>query len=244
MTQTQDVETAEWAESAVAATTTGGVRTEPVRTRRLLRIRFSGADLLVAVGYLALAATVLSGQWRNTDSGYLIKSGQDQTMWEWFFAVTAHAVANLANPLGTDLQNFPAGVNMMANTAMFGVGVPLTPVTLLFGPTVTFVLVLTLGLAGTAFAWYRLFHRELVDARAAAVIGGLFCGFAPGMISHANAHPNFVVLLLLPVIAGRVIRMARQAGGIDRIGRAGGFVTRWRWDCWSRCRSRSARNRC
>ncbi|WP_063048490.1 DUF6541 family protein [Nocardia arthritidis] len=184
--------------------------TSPARTR-VPRLRAGGADLLVGLGYLALATAVLSGQWRNTDSGYLIKSGQDQTMWEWFFAVTAHSVANLQNPLGTDLQNFPAGVNMMANTAMFGVGVPLTPVTLLFGPTVTFVLVLTMGLAGTAFAWYRLLSRELVRSRVAAVIGGLFCGFAPGMISHANAHPNFVVLLLLPIIAGRLIRMTRRA---------------------------------
>ncbi|MFE7743674.1 glycosyl transferase [Nocardia sp. NPDC057455] len=185
--------------------------TGPARARWFPRVRAGGTDLLVGLGYLALAAAVLSGQWRNTDSGYLIKSGQDQTMWEWFFAVTAHSVANLRNPLGTDLQNFPAGVNMMANTAMFGVGVPLTPVTLLFGPTVTFVLVLTFGLAGTAFAWFRLFSRELVRSRVAAVIGGLFCGFAPGMISHANAHPNFVVLLLLPIIAGRLIRMTRRA---------------------------------
>src|SRR5690606_25350340 len=125
--------------------------------RRRARLRVPRADLLIGAGYLLLAATVLSGQWRNTSGSYLIKSGQDQTMWEWFFAVTAHSVANLHNPLGTQLQNFPAGVNMMANTAMFGVGIPLTPVTLLFGPTVTFVLVLTLGLAGTAFAWYWLF---------------------------------------------------------------------------------------
>ncbi|MFQ6394821.1 glycosyl transferase [Nocardia sp. KC 131] len=174
-------------------------------------VRVGRSDLVVAVGYLALAATVLSGQWRNTQSGYLIKSGQDQTMWEWFFAVTAHSVAHLENPLGTDLQNFPAGVNMMANTAMFGVGVPLTPITLLFGPTVTFVLVLTLGLSGTAFAWYWLFSRELVESRLAAAIGGVFCGFAPAMISHANAHPNFVALLLLPIIAGLFIRIARRA---------------------------------
>ncbi|MGK8521476.1 glycosyl transferase [Nocardia asteroides] len=189
--------------------------TRPARTRRLPRLRVGGIDLLVGAGYLALATAVLSGQWRDTGSGYLIKSGQDQTMWEWFFAVTAHSVATLSNPLGTDLQNFPAGVNMMANTAMFGVGVPLTPVTLLFGPTVTFVLVLTFGLAATAFAWYRLFARELVDARVAAVIGGLFCGFAPAMISHANAHPNFVVLPLLPIIAGRLIRMARRAAAAE-----------------------------
>ncbi|WP_228817068.1 glycosyl transferase [Nocardia transvalensis] len=159
---------------------------------------------------MALAVFVLSGQWRDTEHGYLFKSGQDQTMWEWFFAETAHAVAHLDNPLGTRLQNFPDGVNMMANTAMFGVGVPLTPVTLLFGPTVTFVLVLTVGLAATAFAWYWLFSRELVRSRFAAAVGGLFCGFAPAMISHANAHPNFVLLAALPVIAGLLIRMGRR----------------------------------
>ncbi|WSY59523.1 glycosyl transferase [Nocardia sp. NBC_00881] len=219
MERAQDVETAGQAASAAGGvateeTTPTGVFGRPLHAPprpRLPRIRFHRTDLLVATGYLALAATVLSGQWRDTDSGYLIKSGQDQTMWEWFFAVTAHSVATLRNPLGTDLQNFPAGVNMMANTASFGVGVPLTPVTLLFGPTVTFVLVLTLGLAGTAFAWYRLFSRELVDSRVAAGIGGLFCGFAPAMISHASAHPNFVVLALLPIIAGQLIRMARRA---------------------------------
>ncbi|WP_069162115.1 glycosyl transferase [Nocardia altamirensis] len=194
-------------------TTATGVLTAgpsaPARTRRFPRLH--RADLLFGFGYLALAVVVLSGQWRNTQSGYLIKSGQDQTMWEWFFAVTAHSVANLENPLGTTLQNFPAGVNMMANTAMFGVGVPFTPITLMFGPTVTFVLVLTLGLASTAFGWYWLFSRELVESKLAAGTGGLFCGFAPAMISHANAHPNFVVLVLLPITAGQLIRMARRA---------------------------------
>lgn len=180
--------------------------------RVLRRVRSARTDLIVATGYLSLAVLVLSGQWLHTDRGYLIKSGQDQTMWEWFFAVTAHRIAHLENPLGTVLQNYPDGVNMMANTAMFGVGVPLTPVTLLFGPTVTFVLVLTLGLFGTAFAWYWLFSREVVQSKFAAAIGGLFCGFAPAMISHANAHPNFVVLMLLPLIALQVIRMAKRAG--------------------------------
>ncbi|MEV6771019.1 glycosyl transferase [Nocardia sp. NPDC051030] len=183
------------------------------RSRRaLLRIRTARTDLIVATGYLSLAVLVLSGQWRNTESGYLIKSGQDQTMWEWFFAVTAHRIEHLQNPLGTVLQNYPDGVNMMANTAMFGVGVPLTPITLLFGPTVTFVLVLTIGLFGTAFAWYWLFSRHLVGSKLAAAVGGLFCGFAPAMISHANAHPNFVLLALLPLIALQIIRMAKRAG--------------------------------
>lgn len=176
-------------------------------------------DIAVAALYLIFAIAVLSGQWRDTTHGYLVESGQDQSMWEWFFAVTAHAVAQLHNPLGTDLQNYPDGVNMMANTAMFGVGIPLTPVTLLFGPTVTFVLVLTLGLSGTGFAWYWLFSRELVRSRFAAALGGVFCGFAPAMVSHASAHPNFVGLGLLPVLALLVIRMARRALGGDPVSR-------------------------
>ncbi|MEV6557117.1 glycosyl transferase [Nocardia sp. NPDC051756] len=209
---TQDGSAVGIADRAPTATAVHTTETStPARRRRLPRIRINRSDFVVTVGYLALAIVVLSGQWRNTQSGYLIKSGQDQTMWEWFFAVTAHSVAHLENPLGTTLQNFPAGVNMMANTAMFGVGVPLTPITLMFGPTVTFVLVLTLGLATTALAWYWLFSRELVESKVAAAIGGLFCGFAPAMISHANAHPNFVVLLLLPIMAGLLIRMSRRA---------------------------------
>lgn len=181
--------------------------TEPPASRR----KTLSTHALLGVGYLVLAFAVLSNQWRNLGSGYLVKSGQDQTMWEWFFAVTAHSIANLENPLGTTLQNYPLGVNLMANTAMFGVSVPLAPITLLFGPTVTYVLVLTLGLAGTAFGWYWLFAKEVVTSKSAAAVGGLFCGFAPGMISHANGHPNFVVLILLPLIALQIIKLSRGA---------------------------------
>lgn len=181
----------------------------PQRLRERLRERWSWPDALVTIGFLAVAVFVLERQWRNLGTGYLIKSGQDQTMWEWFFGVAAHSVAHLENPLGTTLQNYPLGVNMMANTAMFGVSIPLAPITLLFGPTVTFALVLTLGLFGTALGWYWLFSRELVSSKFAAAVGGAFCGFAPAMISHANAHPNFVVLFLLPLIALRIIRSAR-----------------------------------
>ncbi|MEV5647849.1 glycosyl transferase [Nocardia sp. NPDC052254] len=200
--------------AAPAPETTNERRSAPAADRiaaLLPRIGAARADVAVGLLHLIGAVVVMSGQWRDTTHGYLIDSGQDQSMWEWFFAETAHSVAHLHNPLGTVLQNFPDGVNMMANTAMFGVGIPLTPVTLLFGPTVTFVLVLTLGLAGTGFAWYWLFSRELVTSRFAAALGGLFCGFAPAMVSHASAHPNFVVLALLPMLALLIIRMARRA---------------------------------
>ncbi|WP_157534887.1 glycosyl transferase [Nocardia inohanensis] len=176
-------------------------------------MRSARADLIVAGGYLSLAVFVLAGLWRHPRSGYLIDSDQDQTLYEWYFAITAHKVTHLESLFSTSLQNYPDGVNLIANTLMYGVGVPLTPVTLLFGPSVTFLIALTLGLSGTAFAWYLVFSRELVESRIAAALGGLFCGFAPAMISHANGHPNFIVLGLLPFIAMRVIKIARRAEG-------------------------------
>ncbi|MFI6497573.1 hypothetical protein [Nonomuraea typhae] len=165
------------------------------------------ADAAFALGYLALAGYVLSGLWSG---GYLVDGGQDQTQWEWFFAVTARNVAGGDFLLFTTLQNHPLGVNLMANTVMLGLSVPLTPLTLLLGPSATWTVVLTLGLAGSAFAWYWLLSRHVVASRAAAGIGAAFCGFAPPIVSHANAHPNFVVLFVIPLICARVVALRRR----------------------------------
>lgn len=171
--------------------------------------RSKRADALVITCYLLIALGIYGGLWLHLGGGYLYNSAQDQNMWEWFFDVTAHAVWHWENPFTSTLQNYPVGVNLMANTAMFGLGIPLSPVTMLFGPTVTWAVALTGGLAGTAAAWYWLFSRYLVTSRLAAAIGGAFCGFAPPMISHGNAHPNFVGLFVIPFIVLRLILLAQ-----------------------------------
>ncbi|MBB2935690.1 hypothetical protein FHX82_002744 [Amycolatopsis bartoniae] len=184
----------------------GTVQVEESRRRRWTR-----ADSIAALFFVLAAFVIYAGLWVNLGSGYLYNSAQDQNMWEWFFETTAQSVWHWQNPLESVLQNYPDGVNMMANTAMLGLSIPLSPVTMLFGPTVTWAIALTGGLSGTAFAWYWVFSRNLVGSRLAAAIGGAFCGFAPPMISHGNAHPNFVVLFLLPFIVLRLIRLAQGA---------------------------------
>lgn len=180
-----------------------------VRCPELQPRRWNRADALVVLCFLLAGFIIYGGLWAHLGNGYLYNSAQDQNMWEWFFDVTAHSVWHWQNPLTSDLQNYPLGVNLMANTAMFGLGIPLSPLTMLFGPTVTWAVALTGGLAGTAAAWYWVFSRHLVDSRVAAAIGGAFCGFAPPMISHGNAHPNFVGLFLIPFIVLRLIRLAQ-----------------------------------
>ena len=53
---------------------------------------------------------------------YLSQGVQDQQAFEWYFGATAHNLATLSNPLFTDLQNYPTGVNLMANAAVLGLG--------------------------------------------------------------------------------------------------------------------------
>lgn len=171
-------------------------------------------DLLVAALFLAMAITLYSGRWVAPGERYLPDSLQDQNQWEWFFAVTADNIRHLQNPLFTTLQNQPDGVNLMANTVMLGLSVPFAPVTWLFGPAVALNAAMTLGLAATAVAWYWLIRRRLVRHRGAAAVGAALAAFAPPMISHAHAHPNFMVLFMIPLIIDRALRLCEAGGAL------------------------------
>ncbi|QKE83954.1 DivIVA domain-containing protein [Arthrobacter sp. NEB 688] len=165
-------------------------------------------DLLAPLAYLLVAAYVTMHLLGALRTGYLSQGVQDQQAFEWYFGATAHNLATFSNPLLSDLQNFPTGVNLMANAAVLGLGVPLAPLTLLAGPEVTFVLVELLGLALTASGWYWLVRRRLAVHPLAAFLAGALAGFGPGMVSHANGHPNFVVQALVPLVVDRVLRLA------------------------------------
>ncbi|MEU7054787.1 dolichyl-phosphate beta-glucosyltransferase [Streptomyces sp. NPDC046197] len=165
------------------------------------------ADLLATVLFLLMAVALYSGRFFDPGHRYLPDSLQDQNQWEWFFAVTADSAAHLHNLFFTDLQGFPDGVNLMANTVMLGLSVPFAPITLAFGPALSLSLCMTLGLAGTAAAWYWLIVKRVVRRRAAAFVGASLAAFAPPMVSHANAHPNFVILFMIPLIIDRALRL-------------------------------------
>ncbi|MGW0081945.1 dolichyl-phosphate beta-glucosyltransferase [Streptomyces sp. NPDC003393] len=175
------------------------------------------ADVLAVLAFLVMAVVLYSGRLSDPGHRYLPDSLQDQNQWEWFFAVTADSLAHLRNPLFTDLQNFPDGVNLMANTVMLGLSVPFAPITLAFGPAVSLSVCMTLGLAATAATWYWLIVKRVVRHRGAAFTGASLAAFAPPMVSHANAHPNFVILFMIPLIIDRALRLCEG----DRVRRDG-----------------------
>lgn len=193
------------------------------RDRR--RLSWGMVDLVVVAAYLGTALHVLSGLIGRVSTGYLSQGVQDHQAFEWYFGASAHNVATLSNPLFSDRQNFPDGVNLMANAAVTGLGVPLAPLTLTLGAHVTFFVVELFGLAGTAAAWYWFLRRRGL-VRPAAAVGGWVTGFAPAMVSHANGHPNFVALFLIPVIVDRVLRLAEGSRRV-RDGVILGLLVTW-----------------
>ncbi|SIN39640.1 hypothetical protein [Micromonospora cremea] len=178
-----------------------------VEPTRRPRRRPARADLLALGAYVVLGVFVCLNYWGDVQSRVSSHLPTDHSWFEWLFAHGAYSLRHLENPLFTARQNAPDGVNMMANTSLLGVTLPLAPLTMLLGPQVMYALYLGGALAATAGTGYWVLSRYLLRSRAAAFVGGAFLGFAPGIIHHANGQPNFVSNFLLPLIVVRVLRL-------------------------------------
>jgi hypothetical protein len=172
------------------------------------------ADALMVVLALGFTGWLTSGLWIGPNHRALTINASDQSLFEWLLAYAADGLRNGHDPFWTTLLNAPNGVNLAVNTAVTVLGWVFAPVTLLLGPSVAFAVALTFGIAATPIAWYLLLSRKLVRSPAAAMVGGLFCGFAPALVSHANAHVNFVSGYLVPLIVWRVMRLRRPGHAV------------------------------
>ncbi len=181
---------------------------------------------LLAVAVLALiAGYITSPLWLNLDQ-QLREAPQDQAFFEWMFAHGARVLSEGVSPFFSDRMNYPFGVNIMANTSILAISLPMTPVTLVFGPHIAFNLFSTLSLALTGISWYLLFSRQLVVSRLAALVGALFCAFSPGMVSQAAGHPNITFQALVPLLILFALRL-RQPGHTARNGLILGGLVVW-----------------
>jgi hypothetical protein len=187
----------------------------------LRRHRWSDAG--AALSYLALSLLVLFRLWLSPNGRVLSANDDDHG---FFLFVAAHGervIFHGANPFLADRLNVPDGVNMMANTSVLALSLPFAPVTHVFGAGVTVAALLTLGLFGTATAWYWVLSRHLVRSRLAAWVGGLWCGFCPAMVAHANGQVNFVCQFVVPFLVWQVLRL-REPGRVIRGGIAVGLL--------------------
>jgi hypothetical protein len=165
---------------------------------------WSAEDAAVAMLYVGLAVLVTAGLWGSAATA---DNPRDHAWFLFLFQNAAHALTHGDNPLFTPLMGAPDGVNLMANTGLLGLTVPLIPVTLTAGPTVSYGLSITVGLSATATAWYVVLRRHVTANQGVAAAAGALGGFSPGIVGHAVGHPNFTAQFVLPFIVSAVIRL-------------------------------------
>jgi hypothetical protein len=187
----------------------------PARGRR--------SDVFAILSYLVLSLLVLCQLWISPNGRVLSANDDDHDFFLFLIAHGERVMFHGANPFVSDRLNVPDGVNMMANTSVLALSLPFAPVTHWFGAGVTVAVLLTLGLSGTATAWYWVLSRHWVRSRVAAWVGGLWCGFCPAMVAHANGHVNFVNQYLVPFLVWQVLRL-REPGRVVRGGVAVGLL--------------------
>ncbi len=124
----------------------------------------------------------------------------DPALFLWFLQWPAHAIATGQNPFYSTALFHPHGINLLSNTSVLAIGIPLAPVTWIFGPVATLNVASTLVPALSALAAYWALRR-FVPWGPAAFVGGLLYGFSPFVLSNLQfAHLMAVALPVLPLI--------------------------------------------
>ncbi|MDA8355245.1 MAG: hypothetical protein M0Z95_02845 [Actinomycetota bacterium] len=187
------------------------VRGEPQDTERSTRRTTAGELLLAGTLYLLAAVLLWWHVWSGHPSSTTLCGCGDPALFTWFMEWPAYAIAHGHSLFYSSALFHPTGINLLANTSVLALGVPLAPVTWVFGPVASLNVALTLTPALNALAAYWALKRW---ARwpLAAFAGGLLFGFSPFVLQNlAYAHLQMAMLAVLPlVLAGLDELFVRQ----------------------------------
>jgi hypothetical protein len=153
----------------------------------------------VVIAYLGLGVVANLPSWTGGVSHTMQCGGCGDSGQEvWFLAWGAHALTHLTDPIRSNFINYPWGVDLADNTSMPLAGAIATPITLIFGPIVTFNVVFSLAFAGSATTMFFVLRRY-TRWIPAAFVGGLLYGFSPYMVGQGEGH-IFLILALVPPV--------------------------------------------
>ena len=152
--------------------------------------------------YLVVATALWWGAWSTHPTSVTTCGCGDPALFLWFLGWPAYAISHGHNVLYSTALFHPGGINLLSNTSVLAIGIPLAPVTWLLGPVATLNVASTLGPAVSALAMFWLVRRWL-RWTPAAFIGGLLFGFSPYVVYNlADAHLMTAVLVTLPLMVG------------------------------------------
>ena len=156
--------------------------------------------LTAGVLYLAVGFVLWAHAWAEGATTHTLCGCGDPALFLWFFQWPATALAHGHNPFFSTALFHPTGINLLANTSVTGLSLPLVPVTWIWGPVASLNVASTLAPALTAFTAFVVIRRWAAWTPA-AFVGGLLYGFSPFVLSSLEfAHLMTVALMLLPLI--------------------------------------------
>jgi len=147
--------------------------------------------------YTLLAFAVFSSTWIDP-AGSWIGSPKDPKLFIWYLGWVPHELSQGHNPLFTDHLSYPHGVNLMWNTSIIFPALLLWPVTAMFGPVVSYNLLITAGIALSAWLGFLAAGR-FIDKPVWCFVAGLVYGFSPALMAQALGHPHASVALFPPI---------------------------------------------
>jgi hypothetical protein len=165
-------------------------------------IRWSGgrraaAAIALAV-YAVLAVALFSATWTRPTTWSIGNPGDPQ-QFMWFLSWPGFAIPHGLNPLFTNYQFYPAGVNLMWNTSVLLPALVLNPITRFGGPVLAFNVLATIALPLSAWTAFLLIRR-FVSSQFAAAVGGALFGFSPFLTAYSLGAPNVTAAFMLPVV--------------------------------------------
>jgi hypothetical protein len=132
--------------------------------------------------------------------------GDDPAEYMWFLAWWPHALLHGQNPFFTSALFAPNHLDLGAFGLIPGAGLVVAPVTLLFGPLVSYNLVaLVSPILAALFAF--LLCRYVSGSFLAALVGGYVFGFSAYMLGHMLGHLNLVLTFPIPAGVHLVLRL-------------------------------------
>ncbi len=180
---------------------------------------------LALLAYLLLAVGIFSGTWINP-AGSWIGSPKDPQLFIWYLGWIPHKLT-----LFSDYLSYPDGVNLMWNTSMMFPALVLWPVTAVFGPVVAYNVLVTAGIALSAWFGF-LAAQRFIDRPLPCFAAGLVYGFSTALLAQALGHPHVMVALFPPIalILGHEILVRRRmhpavAGGLAGAAAAAQLLT-------------------
>lgn len=134
------------------------------------------------------------------------RAGADPTAYMWFLAWWPHALLHGINPFVTSSLFAPGSTNIGAVDLVPGPAILATPITLLFGPLVSYnVLALAAPLLAAWFAF--LLCRYVTGSTPAALVGGYIFGFSPYMLGHLQGHLDLLLIFPIPAAVHLILRL-------------------------------------